>query len=206
LAIVAFPTIAVFVTLVLLAYAVVLAMRTTSRAHSWAAWQVGAVVAGGWLVAVVAYYGLYVEPVVASARALLGAESRGGSVRWPGGPGELIGWTADYVVTVIPLLLGIMGLAAYFVVRPARRSGLAFVLLALWMAILPLFMLVNYRMDMIGKHLFFTVLPVAVLGGAALAPLWARRRWGALLTALVVGVVGWQGLLFWVDRLVRAST
>jgi hypothetical protein len=206
LAIVAFPTIAVFVTLVLLAYAVVLAMRTTSRAHSWAAWQVGAVVAGGWLIAVLAYYGLYVEPVAASARALLGAESGSGSVRWPGGPGELIGWTADYVVTVIPLLLGIMGLAAYFVVRRARRSGLAFVLLALWLAILPLFMLVNYRMDMIGKHLFFTMLPVAVLGGAALAPLWARRRWGAVLTALVVGVVGWQGLLFWVDRLVRAST
>ncbi|HET9494763.1 MAG TPA: hypothetical protein VFR15_11075 [Chloroflexia bacterium] len=206
LAIVAFPTVAVFVTLVLLGYAVVLAIRTTAMARFRAAWQVGAAVAGGWLIAVVVYYGLYVEPVFASARALLGAESGGGSVRWPGGPAELVTWTADYVVTMLPLLLAVTGLAAYFVVRRTRRPGLALVLLTLWLAILPLFMAANYRMDMIGKHLFFTTLPVAVLGGAALALLWARGRWSGVLTALLVGVVGWQGLVFWVERLVRAST
>jgi hypothetical protein len=83
---------------------------------------------------------------------------------------------------------------------------LALALLTLWLMVLPAFMLVNYRMDMIGKHLFFTMLPVAVLGGAALGVLWPRRRWSAVLSALVVCVVGWQGLVFWVDRLVRAST
>ena len=76
----------------------------------------------------------------------------------------------------------------------------------LWLAILPVFLVVNYRMDMIGKHLFFTMVPITVLGGVALSRYWSKQRWGVTLTALVVAVVGWQGLVFWVDRLVRASS
>jgi hypothetical protein len=61
-------------------------------------------------------------------------------------------------------------------------------------------------MDMIGKHLFFTMVPIAVLGGVTLSRYWRRRRWGMPFAALLVVVVGWQGLVFWVERLVRASS
>jgi hypothetical protein len=206
LAIVAFPSIAVFVTLVLIGYAVVLARRTSTEQRQRVLVAPVAAVLGGWVMAVVAYYGLYIEPVAASARALLGGASGGGSVRWPGGPAELVLWTADYVVTLLPLILACVGLAVLYAVRRRRQAMLALALLTLWLMVLPAFMLVNYRMDMIGKHLFFTMLPVAVLGGAALGVLWPRRRWSAVLSALAACVVGWQGLLFWVDRLVRAST
>jgi hypothetical protein len=206
LAIAAFPTIAIFVTLVVLGYSLVLARRAAPRRRVQAALPPLAALMGGWTIAVLAYYGLYIEPVLASAQALLGGASTGSSVRWPGGPAQLVASTADYVVTVLPLVMASTGLAALFAVRRGRRKTLAAALLMLWLAIMPLFMLVNYRMDMIGKHLFFTMLPVAVLGGVILALLWARRRWSATLTALLVGVVGWQGLVFWVERLVRAST
>jgi hypothetical protein len=67
-------------------------------------------------------------------------------------------------------------------------------------------MAANYKIDMIGKHLFFTMLPVAVLGGLGVAALGERGAWGRRLAALTLGAVAWQALVFWVERLVRAST
>jgi hypothetical protein len=93
-----------------------------------------------------------------------------------------------------------------FVLPRGKKAWLALVLLAIWLAVLPLFMVVNYRMDMIGKHLFFTMVPVAVFAGAALAMLWVRRRWSAAIGGLLVAIVGWQALVFWVARLVGQST
>jgi hypothetical protein len=205
LTIIAFPTIAVYVTMVLSGYILVLASRRFALARRNSLLPVSVALAGGWAIAIAAYYGLYIEPVAASAAALLG-NSANTSVRWPGGPAELLAWTADYVVTVLPLLLAVVGLIALFIEHNNRRARLTLLFLLLWLAILPAFVVVNYRMDMIGKHLFFTMVPVAVLGGSALGMLWPRRRWGAALATLTLAAVGWQGLVFWVDRLVRAST
>jgi hypothetical protein len=206
LTIVAFPTIAVFVTLVLLGYALVLLRPAYRRERRRWLVPLGTVIAGGWVIAVVAYYGLYIEPVVASAQALLVGGQGTSSVRWPGGPPELLAWTADYVVTLLPLLLACAGLAVLWGAVRGNTARLALALVVLWLAILPVFLVVNYRMDMIGKHLFFTMVPIAVLGGVTLSRYWRRRRWGMPFAALLVVVVGWQGLVFWVERLVRASS
>jgi peptidoglycan/LPS O-acetylase OafA/YrhL len=87
---------------------------------------------------------------------------------------------------------------------PERRRAL--LLLILWLAIAPVFVLVNYKVDMIGKHLFFTMLPVALAGGVMLFQLSRGGRWRATLAALAFATIGWQGLVFWVERLVRASS
>ncbi len=80
------------------------------------------------------------------------------------------------------------------------------VLLAAWLAIAPLFIVANYKFDMIGKHLFFVMLPIAIGGGAALYAFSRRGRWGLVLASLAVGLVAWQGIVFWVERLVRQSS
>jgi hypothetical protein len=213
LAIIAFPTVAVFLTLIALAAAGLWWLTARRR---YLEWGVLLLLAAAWALAIWAYYGIYISPVIASAQALLapggsgGNDSSGeGSVRWPGGFAELIAWTADYVVTMLPWLLAVAGLAlVYFRLRgsasvPARRT---FWMLVAWAGVAPLFMLVNYRMDMIGKHLFFTMLPVAVAAGIVLWELGRRRRWGMVLMALLVSTIVWQAMVFWVERLVRASS
>jgi hypothetical protein len=71
---------------------------------------------------------------------------------------------------------------------------------------MPLFFLFNYKVDMIGKHLFFTMVPVAVAGGVALFAFARRGRWGTVLAGLAVALIGWQGLIFWIGRLVGQSS
>jgi len=85
----------------------------------------------------------------------------------------------------------------------ARR---AVALLTLWVLILPLFFLVNYKVDMIGKHLFFTMAPVAVASGVTLFAYARRGRWSTLFAGLAVALIAWQGLIFWIGRLVGQSS
>jgi hypothetical protein len=76
----------------------------------------------------------------------------------------------------------------------------------LWLLILPLFFLANYKVDMIGKHLFFTMVPVAIGAGVALFAFARRGKWGTMLAALSLALVAWQGLIFWIARLVGQSS
>ncbi|HST05780.1 MAG TPA: hypothetical protein VLQ48_13725 [Chloroflexia bacterium] len=164
--------------------------------------------AGAWVLAVWAYYGLYISPVMTSVSALLAPKTgQEPTVRWPGGLPELAAWTADYVVSLLPIVLAVVGLALLFVRKhrsPGARRALA--LLVLWALILPVFFLVNYKVDMIGKHLFFTMVPIAVAGGVALFALARRGRWGAALAGLGMALVAWQGIIFWIARLVGQSS
>jgi hypothetical protein len=163
---------------------------------------------GAWVISLWAYYGLYISSVMTSVSALLTPKSgQETTVHWPGGLPELTAWTADYVVTVLPLVLAAMGFALLFMdKRRSTAARRAVALLALWMLILSVFFLVNYKVDMIGKHLFFTMVPVAVAGGVALFAFARRGRWGAALAGLGVALVAWQGLIFWIARLVGASS
>lgn len=203
----AFPTVAVFVTLVLALFAVAARPPRFSYGHA-APTRLGIALAGSWALALLVYYGLYIEPVIASAQALLGsAPGRGETVRWPGGIADLLRWTSDYIVTPLPAILGALGLGVLFSRRRDHAlRRLALYLIALWASIAPLFFLVNFRVDMIGKHLFFVMVPVAVAGGMALWGYGVRGRWGRALAAISLLITGWQGLLFWVERLVRASS
>ncbi|HYP21469.1 MAG TPA: hypothetical protein VEY08_15460 [Chloroflexia bacterium] len=208
LTLLAFPTVAVFVTLVVAFVPLGWWLARRARAEPSFSWQPYLVLAAGWLLAIVLYYGLYIEPVAASAQALLAPAPGGGTtVRWPGGVAELVAWTADYLASTLPVVLAALGVLLLWARK--RATGLqthAAILLGAWLAIGPVFMAANYKVDMIGKHLFFTMLPVAVLGGLGLAALGGRGAWGRRLAGLTLGTVAWQALVFWVERLVRAST
>ncbi|MDQ3704288.1 MAG: hypothetical protein M3437_03520 [Chloroflexota bacterium] len=209
LTLLSFPTVAVFVTFVVIVAPVgwrfVRPARNGPQPFSWQPYLVLAV---GWLLAFIAYYGLYVTPVAASAVALLGAASgAAATVRWPGGVAELLVWTGDYLASMVPLLLAVVGV---LLLLARQRLGVAqaraTTLVIAWLAILPVFIAANYKIDMIGKHLFFTMLPVAVAGGVGLVALGGRGTWGGRFAGLLLGTVAWQALVFWVERLVRAST
>jgi len=108
------------------------------------------------------------------------------------------------LVNPLPLLLGGSGLLllwrhAWRARRQATVRGetLLAALTAAWVPILPIFVLVNYRLDMIGKHLFYTMVPLALGGGIALAALAQRGRFGAWLAALLVATLAGSSLLFW---------
>jgi hypothetical protein len=209
LTLLSFPTVAVFVTFVVvvapLGWRFVRPARKSSQPFTWQPYLVLAV---GWLLAFIAYYGLYVTPVAASAVALLGGGPGGAStVRWPGGVTELLVWTGDYLASMLPLLLAVVGVLLLLArQRLSVAQARATTLVIAWLAILPIFVAANYKIDMIGKHLFFTMLPVAVAGGMGLVALGGRGTWGGRLAGLLLGTVAWQALVFWVERLVRAST
>lgn len=210
LALVAFPTVAVFLTLVLIAAPLAWRCQKGGRraeGHHDFQWRPYVLLVVAWVIAVWLYYGLYISPVIASARAMFAPSIGGGAtVKWPGGPAQLLGWTADYVVTPLPAILGVVGVALLVAGRFSTGQKRAVALVLVWLAIAPLFVLVNYKVDMIGKHLFFTMAPLAVVVGIVLWQMLRRQVWGALLAALLLVVVGWEALVFWVDRLVRASS
>jgi hypothetical protein len=209
LVLLSFPTVAVFVSLVITAYAILLLFRPSLRpsGSSLYPWSLLALLAGAWLISLWAYYGLYISPVMTSIGALLAPKvGQEPTVRWPGGWPDLVAWTANYVVTVLPLVLAAIGFALLLGKRRLAHARRAVVLLTLWVFILPLFFLVNYKVDMIGKHLFFTMVPVAVAAGVALFAFARRGRWGTVFAGLAVALIAWQGLIFWIGRLVGQSS
>lgn len=204
----AFPTVAVFVTIILAVAPVLWWYSAHTRPSATFQWRPYLLVTLAWIASLWLYYGLYISPVIASAQALLAPSQGGGTtVHWPGGPLQLLGWTADYVVTLLPYILAAAGVALVMArgsLSLGRKQALG--LLLAWLAIAPLFIVANYKVDMIGKHLFFIMVPVAVTSGVALWSILRRGGWGACLTALLLMTVGWQALVFWVERLVRASS
>jgi hypothetical protein len=209
LTLLAFPTVALFVTLVLVVVPIGWKLaRPDNQPRKPFSWQLYGVLAASWLLAIVAYYGLYIESVVASAQALLAPPPGSGTtVKWPGGVAELLAWTADYLASTLPVLLAGVGVLLLFARRQVKSVHVrATILVLTWLAVGPIFMVANYKIDMIGKHLFFTMLPVAVTGGIGLVALGTRGIWGRWLAALLLGTIALQALTFWVERLVLTST
>ncbi len=226
-ALVAFPTIAVFDTWVIGG----VALTRLVRRRLWAGLGLLGSLAGAWVVAIAVYYGPYISdlinhtlPQMLGPRPAGAAATPGGStVHWSG-PLDLLGWTAGYLVSLLPLLLGLTGLALLRLdgrraagggadteapiqraTRNAQRATLS-TLLAWWVAILPIFVVVNYRVDMIGKHLFYTMVPLALGSGIVLAALWQRGGWARWAAGLLSSTLAWTALVFWIERLVRASS
>ena len=79
-------------------------------------------------------------------------------------------------------------------------------LTACWTAILPIFVVANYRIDMIGKHLYYTMVPLSLGSGIFLWLLARRGGWPRRAAWVLAAVLLLAALLFWADRLVRAST
>ena len=204
-ALIGFPTIALFTSLVL----GILAVVWLRPRYCWAGAAVGGLLIVAWIGAIAGYYGVYIrELLTVTLPQLLGPASAARTaapptVHWTG-PLDLLGWTLTYLVSPVPLLLGGSGLLllwrhAWRARRQATVRGetLLAALTAAWVPILPIFVLVNYRLDMIGKHLFYTMVPLALGGGIALAALAQRGRFGAWLAALLVATLAGSSLLFW---------
>jgi hypothetical protein len=180
-----------------------------------------ALIAGAWVVALVSYYGIYVSafvtttlpemlagpPVAASG----GAAPASSTVHWTG-PLDLLGWTVQYLVSLVPVLGGLAGLAVLWTRRAAgardrlRPERLLAWLTAAWVSVLFIFFIVNYRVDMIGKHLFYTMGPLSLGLGIFFWLLARRGRAARLFVILTAGLLAWTALTFWVARLVAAST
>jgi len=110
---------------------------------------------------------------------------------------------------MIPLLAGLAGLAGLALLWWAKRkspglSALSAVTGA-WMLVLPVFLVVNYKVVMIGKHLFFTVVPLSLGVGIFFLQLAQRGGKARLFCFLSAGVLDSTALLFWVQRFVQAS-
>ena len=62
-----------------------------------------------------------------------------------------------------------------------------------WGAVLPVFMGLDLAFNFLLKHHYFTMVPVAVGGGAALAAIAGRGRAGRVLAAVVLVAVALLG-------------
>jgi hypothetical protein len=219
-ALVAFPTVAVFDSMVLVGLALVWLGRRYRRVG----WAVGGLLAGAWAAALLIYYGLYVPDMLNTTLPLLlnpapsagtgGAAPAASTVHWSG-PLDLLAWTYTNLVSAVPLLTGLAGLVLLAAVA-WRRSGqppgsaprperLLAPLALFWTAILPLFLVVNYRVDMIGKHLFFTMMPLALGSGIFFWLLSRQRRLAHVTVSLIAGALVWVALVFWLGALTPAT-
>ena len=152
----------------------------------------------------VLYYGLYVEPFVTrTLPALQSGVNIGGRELWPHGVPDLLDWTTRYAIGWALWLVIPVGLLLLW--RSGTEAGrrLAILLLA-WLLIFVGGLIVNFRIDMIGKHIYYTLPAAAVAGGLLLAHLW-RRPLGGFASRALVALVGlqlvWAALMFVAGRL-----
>ena len=206
---IAFPTVLVFNSLVVVMLALIWAWQRASPGRTLTLMLGG--LAAALALSFLAYYDLYVGPFLSTTLpALAGGTTVGGNRLWPGGVPELLGWTAAYVVNWLPLLL--LPIAILYIwpvgnqisgIRSQKMSRLAVLLLA-WLVVLVIGLALNLRFDMIGKHLYYTISAAAIAAGVVLSTLWRRAggrpytRAVALLAALSIV---WSALAFMAERL-----
>ena len=67
-----------------------------------------------------------------------------------------------------------------------QRRGVERVFLLAWAAVLPVFTVLDLFFNFLLKHHYFTMVPVAVGGGALLASVAERGRWGRAVAAVAL--------------------
>jgi hypothetical protein len=146
-----------------------------------------------------------------------------------GGWGGLLASNISFYGSLIPFILTLAGLALLFrtawrspsqlgvsggsplqnpfqhdlqstIYNPPSVQSLSLLLLG-WLLILPLFYVANYWLDMIGKHLLYTMYPLALASGVALAHLDRMGRWGRWLVWLLLAGLAFAALDLWLGRI-----
>ncbi len=162
--------------------------------------------AGAWLVAFLAYYSAHAYvavtqtlPAFAGALASQGTlTTRTGTVwQYVGGNISSLG---NYGLLPI-LIIGLWGAAlAWLRLGTYHRA-----IVGLWIGVLVLFGLVGYKVDMVLKHVWFTVPLLAALSGPVLWNLGRRERAGLLLASGVLVYLTWASISLWTWRIWEAS-
>ncbi len=172
--------------------------------------------------AVLLYYGRYVAGFISNTLPSLG---KGTAVRGELPGDKLGGWggmllsNLDFYGSVFPIILAIFGLILLFrqawppwtvggsqstlakqAYQPNRQT-LCWLLLG-WLLIIPLFYVVNYWLDMIGKHLLYTMYPLALASGVTLARWWGGSRWGKWAVGLLLLALGATAMSLWLGRII----
>ncbi len=173
--------------------------------------------------AVLLYYGRYIAGVVQNTLPAVGSGTpvRGQLVGDKlGGWGGLLVSNITFYGSLIPFILAIVGLMLLFrsawprtpLPNPPLGSGRGimavtnlqstFLILVGWLLILPLFYVANYWLDMIGKHLLYTMYPLAFASGITLAYIERLGRWGRWLVWLLLVALAFAGGSLWLERIV----
>jgi len=196
---IAFPTALAFNSFMVVTLGVGWAIRGAASRRVMVAMLVGLGLA--LLISFIAYYGLYVEPFLTRTLPALGAGvNLGGKDLWPNGITDLIGWTAGYAIEWVLWLL--IPLAVLLLWRSSSAGGRRLsVLLLGWLAIFLGGMALNLRIDMIGKHIYYTLPAATIAGGLILSGLWRRPHLSRVLALLFVVQMLWFALSFFVGRL-----
>ena len=183
-------------------------------------WLAGVLLAGG-AVAFVAYYVWWLPPILQKTLPAYIGQVNGTGARTgrASGLGDVIAWSfwgdakgysfygspVPVALAIAGMLLGALALSGNIAMRDQTLRDLrpvGYIFSVCWFAIMPLFIPLNVITDLIGKHLIYVVVPVAVFAGAALAWLWQRRTWWArLLVVAALVQLTWSSLAFVVARL-----
>jgi hypothetical protein len=156
------------------------------------------------VISFVAYYGLYIEPFMTrTLPALQSGVNIGGKELWPNGLPDLLAWTGGYAIAWVLWLLIPLSILLLWRSRGENSHRLRILLLA-WLTIFLGGMALNWRIDMIGKHIYYTVPAAAIAGGLIFSHLWKRSPGGPaarVLVALACLYLVWAGLSFAAGRL-----
>lgn len=169
---------------------------------------------GGLLAAVlafVAYYAQYARVTLASVRTITGEGERarggleGGLL---GAPWHIATVAAKNVAVGNLLVLLPLAVAGVVLLGRDAREGeerRTWQFLLVWLLIMPAFIPVDAYVELLLKPLFYTMLPVALFGGVAVAWLWQRGRAGQVAAVLCCALIAAQAWWLWFGRIAYAG-
>lgn len=106
-----------------------------------------------------------------------------------------------FVLLALAILGGILLQRA----APDDESRRGWHLLACWMVILPLFVIVDSYVELLLKPLFYTMAPIAILGGIGFVWLWRRGQVWRIVAVLACVAITAQAWLLWFERIANTG-
>ncbi|MCL5256401.1 MAG: hypothetical protein M1319_01215 [Chloroflexi bacterium] len=200
---VAFPTILVFNTIVMGIWGVSMLLWPAEAWERRRVIQLAMVVVGGLVVAFLSYYMQYLIPLLTVTLPAYASRLTTGSgqVVGTGGLVSTVQWSLTFYGSALPFVGAIFGLALYRVERLDRF----WLLLIAWLTIPVVFAVVGMHVDMIGKHLFYAMVPLSIGLGILLDRLSSRGVAGRITGYMLFATLAWSAVSFWIFRILYAG-